>query len=76
MAEERLYTEKEISTILKRSGERQIAQGQKETVGLSLLEIQQIAGEVGLDPAIVASVAAELDFTSNSEKRILLVKTP
>ncbi|MBX2819688.1 MAG: hypothetical protein KTR29_08400 [Rhodothermaceae bacterium] len=68
MSNNRLYTEKEISTILKRAGERQAEQGQKETQGLSLAEIQQIAGEVGLDPRIVASVAAELETTLGKEK--------
>lgn len=61
MSKDRLYTEKEISTILKRAGERQADQGDKETTGLSLEEIQQIAQEVGLDPGIIAAVAAELD---------------
>ena len=68
MSNNRLYTEKEISTILKRAGERQAEQGEKETQGLSLEEIQQIAGEVGLDPGIVASVAAELETALGKEK--------
>jgi len=68
MSNNRLYTEKEISTILKRAGERQAEQGEKETQGLSLEEIQQIAGEVGLDPGIVASVAAELETSLGKEK--------
>ena len=76
MAEERLYTEKEISMILKRAGERQTAQGQKESVGLSLNEIQQIAGEVGLDPALVEIVAAELDQNSTNEDSLSWLKTP
>ena len=68
MSNKRLYTEKEISTILKRAGERQAEQGEKETQGLSLEEIQHIAGEVGLDPAIVASVASELEMKLGNEK--------
>ena len=67
MSKSRLYTEKEISTILKRAGERQSENGSKETQGLSLEEIQQIAGEVGIDPSIVASVAAELDFVDDKK---------
>ena len=67
MEKRRLYTEKEISTILKRAGERQSQKGSKVANGLTLDEIQQIAGEVGLDPSLIAEVAAELDTTEMAE---------
>ena len=76
MAKERLYTEKEVSAILKRVGERQTVQGNKDAVGLSLQEIQQIAGDVGLDPALVASVAAELDAIPEKEGSFAWLKLP
>ncbi len=68
MGNGRLYTEKEISKILKRAGEVQAAQSEKVTVGLSLEELQQIAEEVGLEPDIVASVANEIDTESEQEQ--------
>ena len=61
MPGERLYTEKEISKILEKAGEKQANQGAQETHGLTLAELKQIAADVGLDPALVASVASELD---------------
>ena len=67
MLKPRLCTEKEISTILKRAGERPVNQGSKESQGLSLEEVQQIAGEFGIDPSVVASVAAELDFVDEKK---------
>jgi len=68
MSNERLYTEKEISKILKRAGEVQAAQSEKITVGLSLEEIQQIAKDVGLEPDIVANVANEIDDEPEQEE--------
>ena len=76
MAKERLYTEKEFSAIIKRAGERQSEQSDKETAGLSLQEIQQIAGEVGLEPTLVASVAAELDQKLDKEGHLSWWKMP
>ena len=76
MAKKRLYSEKEFNTILKRAVEQQSDQGVKETVGLSLEEMQHIAGEVGLDPAVIAQIAADLDRSPDSGKRYPLYKTP
>ncbi|MEZ4702294.1 MAG: hypothetical protein R2834_18310 [Rhodothermales bacterium] len=61
MSNERLYTEKEISAILKRSGEMHAEKGAAETQGLTLAELQQIAAEVGISADDVASAAAELE---------------
>ena len=68
MGSDRLYTEKEISEILKRAGKVQAAQSEKVTMGLSLEEIQHIAEEVGLEPDIVASVANEIDIEPEQEE--------
>jgi hypothetical protein len=61
MSSERLYTEKEISAILQRSGELHAEQGKTETQGLTLRELQQIAAEVGISADAVASAANELE---------------
>jgi len=63
MASDRLYTEKEISSLLKRAGELQSEQNLEETSGLTLNEIQQIASDVGLDPRLIAQAASELSST-------------
>ncbi len=67
MSNNRLYTEKEISKILKKAGEIQASEREKVTVGLSLEEIQQLAEEVGLEPDIIAQVAGKLDEESEPE---------
>jgi len=67
MGNDRLYTEKEISEILKRAGKVQAKQSEKVTVGLSLEEIQQLAEEVGLEPDIIANVAQEIDIEPEDE---------
>ncbi len=64
----RLYSDQEISAILKRAGEMQAVQSPDETHGLSLEELQQIAAEVGLDPKIVAAAAAEMEHSRIVEK--------
>lgn len=68
MSNDRLYTEKEISKILKRAGEIQAAEREKVTIGLSLEEIQQLAEEVGLEPDIIASVAEYIDVEPEKEE--------
>lgn len=69
MMHDRLYTEKEISAILKRAGQMQTEQeAGQETLGLSLHELQGVAAEVGLDPDFVALAAAELERTASPER--------
>ncbi len=67
MSNDRLYTEKEISKILKRAGEIQASEREKVTVGLSLEEIQHLAEEVGLEPDIIANVAETIDIDQEEE---------
>lgn len=76
MAKQRLYTEQEFNSILKRTAEKQAEQGTKETVGLSLQEMQQIAAEVGLDPTLLASVVAELDSNPDTRKKLPWYQVP
>ena len=57
----RLFSEKEISRVLKRATELQDVEGPTETTGLSMEELQQIAAEVGIDPRHLAVAVAELE---------------
>ncbi len=58
---ERLYSEDEIASILKRSARLQ-AEGEVEsTAGLTLSELKHIASEVGIDPALVESATRDLE---------------
>lgn len=68
MSNDRLYTEKEISKILKRAGEIQASEREKVTMGLSLEELQQLAEEVGLEPDIIANVAENIDIEPENEE--------
>jgi|GEM_PF-2207182 len=60
MPDERLYTNKEISAILKRAGEMEIERGSEPSDGLTLAELRQIAADTGLDPHLVVAAASEL----------------
>lgn len=72
----RLYSDQEISAILKRAGELQATGSDAETHGLSLEELQAIAAEVGLDPKLVAAAAAELQHAGVDKKRSSLLGAP
>ncbi len=58
MSKKRLYSDTEISAVLKRAAE---LQGPTDTSGLTLAELEQIAAEVGIDPAFVKTAATELE---------------
>ncbi|HSW30959.1 MAG TPA: hypothetical protein VLH75_15855 [Longimicrobiales bacterium] len=59
----RRYTEKEFALILRKAAELQERPGEPGAMegGMTLGEISTIAREVGLDPAVVARVASEMD---------------
>ena len=59
-AGERRYTDDEVALILRRAAELGGETGPPRSEGLSLAEIQQVAREVGIDPATVARAAAAL----------------
>jgi len=61
MPKKRLYSDKEISAVLKRAAEMQRSQGPVTTSGLSLDEMEQVAADVGIDPAYIKAAAAELE---------------
>jgi hypothetical protein len=62
MPTKRVYTDKEISAVLKRAAELQRTQGPAPTAsGLSLAELEQVAADVGIDPDYVKAAAFELE---------------
>ena len=61
---ERRFTDREVALILRRSVEMEERSGSSELPaarGLTLRELQEVAGEVGIDPSIVSRAAAELE---------------
>lgn len=76
MTQPRLYSDQEISAILKRAGELQATQSDAETHGLSLEELQHIAAEVGLDPKLVATAAAQLERKGGEKSGAGLLGSP
>jgi len=60
----KLYDEREIGAILKRSAELSKQAAPPNADGLTLQEIQTLAEEAGLDPALVSRAAAELAASS------------
>jgi hypothetical protein len=61
MPGKRLYTEKDISAILRRATEMQRTRGRDDTPGLSLEELQQVAEDVGIEPDLVRRAALEME---------------
>ena len=58
----RRYSEKEVGLILRRATELQRAEPYAEDpTGLTLAELQEVAGEVGIDPRYLRRAAAELE---------------
>ncbi len=76
MSTTRLYSDKEISTLLKRAVELQPTQGPTTTTGLSLAELEQIAAEVGIDPGFLKAAALELEEGDPDETFHLLGASP
>lgn len=67
---ERRYDEKEVGKILQKAAEYQSGLAQAgNTEGLTLEELQKVAGEVGIDPAIVERAAGEVDLSPESRSR-------
>ena len=58
----RRFNEKEVADIIKRASElQQVESTAESTTGMSLAELEQIAREAGLDPALVRRAASDLD---------------
>jgi hypothetical protein len=65
----RRYNEKEVAAIIKRASElQQVESPAESTTGMSLAELEQVAREAGLDPALVRRAASDLD-TRVSDRR-------
>jgi hypothetical protein len=74
----RRYTDKEVARIFKDASELQQHETTAEsTVGLSLAELEAVAREAGLDPALVRRAAANLDTrVSDDEKPSRVLGAP
>ncbi|NNE45988.1 MAG: hypothetical protein HKN37_04930 [Rhodothermales bacterium] len=59
--DERLYSEEEIASILRRSAKLQTETDTSGTTGLTLRELKHIASEVGIDPAHVDKASFDLE---------------
>jgi hypothetical protein len=58
----RRFSEKEVAHIIKRASELQQEEAPAESSsGMSLAELEQVAREAGLDPALVRRAATDLD---------------
>src|SRR4029079_8887988 len=58
----RRFNEKEVALIIKRASELQQDEATPESsTGMSLAELEQVAREAGLDPALVRRAAVDLD---------------
>ncbi len=61
MPDDRLFSDKEISALLKRASELQHKEApETTTTGLSIDELRQVAEETGIDPRFVEQAAAEM----------------
>ena len=70
----RRYTEQEAGEILRRAAEMQRAEPSvADPSGFSLNELEEVAREAGIDPAVVRRAALELDVrTDDAASRALL----
>ena len=64
----RTFTEAEAQKVFARVAERQRATGAPAATGLSLADLEEAAQAAGLDPALVAAAAAELDAPGDSRR--------
>ena len=66
----RVYSEQEVSQILERAVERQARSAQTSpAAGLTLGELEKVAGEVGIDVAHLRAAAAEVDAAGGVSQR-------
>ena len=74
----RKYNDREVQLILKSSVESQmrVAQSLEGSEGLSLAEIEEVAREVGVDPAHIRAAAARLDSPAASGEGSAVLGAP
>ncbi|MEM1127506.1 MAG: hypothetical protein AAGI71_12710 [Bacteroidota bacterium] len=68
MPHERLYSDKEISRVLKRAAELQNTEGTTVRSGLTKAELQHAAEEVGIDPQWIQVAIRELEHGGGDEQ--------
>jgi hypothetical protein len=67
----RLFSEMEVSEILKRASSSRTRQELSDADGISLEELQKVGSELGFDPRHIALAAQELGTTAPSQRGIL-----
>jgi len=73
----RRYNEKEVADIIKRASElQQLESTAESTTGMSLTELEQVAREAGLDPALVRRAATDLDTRVTDRKPSAFIGAP
>src|ERR1043165_9243189 len=73
----RRFNDGEIAQILKRASElQQTEPGDQSRAGLSLSEIEQVANEAGIDPALVRRAAADLDAAQMPQRESAFIGAP
>lgn len=73
----RRYNEKEVADIIKRASElQQLESTAESTAGMSLTELEQVAREAGLDPALVRRAATDLDTRVSDRKPSAFLGAP
>jgi hypothetical protein len=75
----RRYTEQEVRLIIKSAAELQQRQADRSgelSGGMSLVELEQVAGEVGIDPSLVRRAAARIDATRTGSDANVFLGSP
>src|SRR3954451_2014706 len=73
----RRFSEKEVALIIKRASELQQDEAPAEsTTGMSLAELEQVAREAGLDPALVRRAATDLDTRVTEQQPSRFIGAP
>lgn len=73
----RRFNEKEVADIIKRASElQQLESTAESTTGMSLAELEQVAREAGLDPALVRRAATDLDTRVSDQTPSAFIGAP
>jgi hypothetical protein len=73
----RRFNETEVADIIKRASElQQLESTTESTTGMSLAELEQVAREAGLDPALVRRAASDLDTRVTDRRPSAFIGAP
>ena len=73
----RRFNDKEVARIIKHASELQEEEAPAESsTGLSLVELEQVAKEAGLDPALIRRAAADLDTRITDQRPSAVLGAP